>query len=427
MPVVAVATETYETVAPWVACVARSGLPANARSRPPSGCSRTTSTTSCCASGSTVTRPTRMTPLMFEHALIERARADRRHIVLPEGEDDRILQAAEQLLLRGVVDLTVLGRPRRDPRSGRGARARLPGVAFRRSGRPRRTGSGSPTVYAELRKHKGVALPLAMDTMADGSYFGTMMIHERLADGMVSGAAHTTAHTIRPAFEIIRTAPGVSLVSSAFLMCLADRVLVYADCAVVPQPRSRAASRHRDVRRRAPPRCSASSRGWRCCPTRRAGRARAATSTRPAGYRVGPRAAAGPAGGRADPVRRRRRPGRGADQAAGQPGGRAGHGVRLPRPQHRQQHVQGGAAQRRVPSPSGPCCKAWPSRSTTCLGGPPSPTSSTRWRSPRSRRRWMALRERSKRGDEARSVHRARPGPRPCAACPPSPAGTRWW
>src|SRR6476469_6878613 len=181
----------------------------------------------------TVTRPTRMTPLMFEHTLIERARADRQHIVLPEARDDRVLQAAGQLLLRRVVDLTVLGREDE-------IRARATVLGLQLPGARLVDPVTSPArerfahVYAELRAHKGVALPLAMDTMADGSYFGTMMIHQGLADGMVSGAAHPTAHTIRPAFEIIRTAPGVSLVSSAFLMCLADRVLVYADCAVVP-------------------------------------------------------------------------------------------------------------------------------------------------------------------------------------------------
>jgi phosphate acetyltransferase len=90
--------------------------------------------------------------------------------------------------------------------------------------------------YQELRRHKGVSQRLAEDLMADVSYFGTMMVHKGLADGMVSGAAHTTAHTIRPAFEFIRTVPGTSIVSSVFFMLLADRVLVYGDCAVVPNP-----------------------------------------------------------------------------------------------------------------------------------------------------------------------------------------------
>jgi phosphate acetyltransferase len=178
---------------------------------------------------------TRMTPLRFEQELIERAKADRRHIVLPEGGDDRILQAAEQLLRRGVVDLTVLG--------GEGeVRSRAAALGLDLAGVRVVDPSSSDwreefaQTYHELRKHKGMGLPLARDLMVDGAYFGTMMVHAGLADGMVSGAAHTTAHTIRPAFEVIRTAPGTSIVSSVFFMCLADRVLAYGDCAVVPDP-----------------------------------------------------------------------------------------------------------------------------------------------------------------------------------------------
>ena len=182
-----------------------------------------------------VTPSTRVTPLMFEQELIERAKADRRHIVLPEGNDDRILQAAEQLLRRGVVDLTVLGAE--DQVAGRAASLGLD-LAGLRVVNPQTSElrEGFAETYYRLRRHKGVGPPLARDLMVDGSYFGTMMVHEDLADGMVSGAAHTTAHTIRPAFEFIRTAPGVSVVSSVFFMCLADRVLVYGDCAVVPDP-----------------------------------------------------------------------------------------------------------------------------------------------------------------------------------------------
>jgi len=182
-----------------------------------------------------VTRSTRVTPLMFEHKLIERAKADRRHIVLPEGDDDRILRAADQMLRGGVVDHTVLGEE-----TAVRHRATALGLDL---GELRTVDPSSSEwrddfaqTYYELRKHKGVGLPLARDTMADGSYFGTMMVYKDLADGMVSGAAHTTAHTIRPAFEFIRTAPGVSVVSSVFFMALADRVLVYGDCAVVPNP-----------------------------------------------------------------------------------------------------------------------------------------------------------------------------------------------
>ncbi|MDT0350458.1 phosphate acetyltransferase [Pseudonocardia charpentierae] len=180
-------------------------------------------------------RPTRMTPLMFEHALIERAKADRRHIVLPEGNDDRILRAADQLLLRGVVDLTVLGVERDIRARAATLGLTLPGVRIvdPLTSPYREEFAGT---YHDLRKHKGVTAQMAFDQMGDVSYFGTMMIHKGLADGMVSGAAHTTAHTIRPAFEFIRTAPGRRVVSSVFLMCLADRVLVYGDCAVVPDP-----------------------------------------------------------------------------------------------------------------------------------------------------------------------------------------------
>lgn len=176
-----------------------------------------------------------VTPLMFEYGLVERARANRRHIVLPEGEDDRILRAAASVLARGIAELTILG----DETSIR-ARATELGVDIAAAHilsptDPAHIAQFSEE-YARLRAHKGVTLTQAADTVSDVSYFGTMMVHLGLADGMVSGAAHTTAHTIRPAFEIIKTAPGVKVVSSVFLMALADRVLVYGDCAVIPDP-----------------------------------------------------------------------------------------------------------------------------------------------------------------------------------------------
>jgi len=176
-----------------------------------------------------------VTPLMFEQRLVERARADRRHIVLPEGGDDRVLQAAEQVLLRGMAHLTVLGDP--DAVMDRAAALGLE-LADLQVVDPQRSGwrEDFAQSYYQLRRHKGVAQPVAEDLMADVAYFGTMMVHKGLADGMVSGAAHTTAHTIRPAFEFIRTVPGTSIVSSVFFMLLADRVLVYGDCAVVPNP-----------------------------------------------------------------------------------------------------------------------------------------------------------------------------------------------
>ncbi|WP_433198184.1 phosphate acetyltransferase [Nocardia sp. CA-107356] len=178
-----------------------------------------------------------VTPQMFEYQLIERARADRKTIVLPEGDDDRILRAAGRVLQRKIADLVILG----DEAAVRARAAELGvDISAARVLDPRTSGylDEFATEYTELRKHKGMTLDRARETMADISYFGTMMVHRGIADGMVSGAAHTTAHTIRPSFEIIKTVPGVATVSSVFLMCLADRVLAYGDCAVVPDPTS---------------------------------------------------------------------------------------------------------------------------------------------------------------------------------------------
>jgi phosphate acetyltransferase len=182
-----------------------------------------------------VSRTDRVTPLMFQYDLLQRARAGRRHIVLPEGGDERILRATEILMRRQVVDLTLLG----DEEEVRGRIASLGvdiGDAQIIDPAESDLRERFADIYHELRQHKGVTRDAALEVMLDVSYFGTMMVHQGIADGMVSGAAHTTQHTIRPAFEVIRTAPGVSLVSSVFLMLLADRVLVYGDCAVNPHP-----------------------------------------------------------------------------------------------------------------------------------------------------------------------------------------------
>lgn len=180
-------------------------------------------------------RATVVTPLMFEFQLIDRARASRKRIVLPEGDDDRVLRAAATVLKRGIADLVILGEPFEVR-----ARAIELGIDIQDaevlSPFDAVHVSRFAEEYARLRAHKGVTAAQAADTVTDVSYFGTMMVHTGLADGMVSGAAHTTAHTIRPAFEIIKTKPGVSVVSSVFLMALADRVLVYGDCAVIPDP-----------------------------------------------------------------------------------------------------------------------------------------------------------------------------------------------
>ena len=182
-------------------------------------------------------RPQVVTPLMFQYQLIERARTDRRHIVLPEGSDDRILRAASTVLARQIADLTVLGDD--EPVRARAAELGLDiEAAHVLSPHDPEHVERFAAEYTRLRAHKGMTVERAREIVTDVSYFGTMMVHLGLADGMVSGAAHSTAHTIRPSFEIIRTTPGTSSVSSVFFMCLEDRVLVYGDCAVIPDPTS---------------------------------------------------------------------------------------------------------------------------------------------------------------------------------------------
>jgi phosphate acetyltransferase len=179
--------------------------------------------------------PTVTTPAMFIHSLTLQARSDRKRIVLPEGDDDRILKAAGRVLKRGVADLTILG----DESQIRLRSAEL-GVDLDsvKVIDPLTTGSRYQFAdqYAELRKAKGISVERAREIMRDATYFGTMLVYNGMVDGMVSGAAHTTAHTVRPAFEIIKTAADVSTVSSIFLMCLPDRVLAYGDCAIIPNP-----------------------------------------------------------------------------------------------------------------------------------------------------------------------------------------------
>lgn len=182
-----------------------------------------------------VIRPEAVTPLMFEYELLARARENKKHIVLPEGSDDRILRAASTLLQRQVADLTLLG----DETTIR-ARATELGLDISEA---TILGTHSGVLfeefaaeYAQLRSHKGVTVERAREIVSSVSYFGTLMVQLGYADGMVSGASHTTAHTIRPAFEIIKTVPEVSVVSSVFLMCLEDRVLAYGDCAINPDP-----------------------------------------------------------------------------------------------------------------------------------------------------------------------------------------------
>ena len=176
-----------------------------------------------------------VTPIMFQAELVEHARAVRKTIVLPESDDDRILRAADAIMRRGIADIVLLG----DETTVRARAAEL-GLNISAA---RVVSTSDPALsekyaaeFARLRAKKGVTLEQARERIQDVSYFGTMMVHMGDADGMVSGAAHTTAHTIVPSFQIIKTRPGTSIVSSVFLMLLEDRVLVYGDCAVNPDP-----------------------------------------------------------------------------------------------------------------------------------------------------------------------------------------------
>ncbi len=175
------------------------------------------------------------TPTMFEHQLMQMARAQRRRIVLPEATDDRILKAADIVLTRGVADLILLGDAGRISSRASALGLNLSAAEVVSPNDPQLIERFAQE-YAKLRAHKGVTVEQAREKLQDLSYFGTMMVHLGMADGMVSGAVNTTANTIRPSLEFIKTRPGVSVVSGSFLMCMSDRVLVYADCAVNPDP-----------------------------------------------------------------------------------------------------------------------------------------------------------------------------------------------
>ncbi|MFG2989844.1 phosphate acetyltransferase [Streptomyces sp. NPDC048257] len=200
-----------------------------------------------------VARSERVTPMMFEHELLERARSDRRRVVLPEGAEERVLRAADVVLRRGVCDLTLLGEEQAILKKAGDLGIDISGAQLiDPATSPLREGFSE--YYAQVRAHKGMTVELANDVVTDVNYFGTLMVQRGLADGMVSGSVHSTAATIRPAFEIIKTdtaarsasdrvvagdgraKPEASIVSSVFFMCLADRVLVYGDCAVNPDP-----------------------------------------------------------------------------------------------------------------------------------------------------------------------------------------------
>jgi phosphate acetyltransferase len=175
-----------------------------------------------------------VTPKMFEYELLQRAKKEKKRIVLPEGEEERILQAADILLQRDVAEITLLGNEEiiRDKIDRLGLRMdRIRIIEPEKSDLFDRY----VKIFYDLRKHKGITEDNARDTVCDVGYFGVMMVYMGDADGMVSGAVHSTAETVRPALQIIKTKPGFSIVSSIFFMCL-DEILVYGDCAVNPNP-----------------------------------------------------------------------------------------------------------------------------------------------------------------------------------------------
>jgi len=178
-----------------------------------------------------------ITPKMFLYNLIKKAKNQRKKIVLPEGEDDRIIIATSRLIAMDIVDLVLLGN-----RKNIEAKIGILGIVLDLNKIEIINPINSvlhndyANTYYELRKHKGMMLEIASDLMLDVSYFGTMMVYKEYADGMVSGAANTTQHTIRPALQFIKTKPGINIVSSVFFMCLENRVSVFGDCAINPNP-----------------------------------------------------------------------------------------------------------------------------------------------------------------------------------------------
>lgn len=177
-----------------------------------------------------------VTPHMFQYNLVAKAKSNKKHIVLPEGTDTRILLAAISLIDQNVVDVTLLGKREE-------ILAKAAEVGIKLNGNIKIINPVESEhyedywrTYHKLRKHKNIPEEMAQDALADVSYFGTMMVYKGHADGMVSGAAHTTAHTIIPALQFVKTRPGVSTVSSCFFMCLDDHVSVMGDCAVNVSP-----------------------------------------------------------------------------------------------------------------------------------------------------------------------------------------------
>ncbi len=178
-----------------------------------------------------------MTPAMFEYLIFDQARSYKKRIVLPESCDERILQAAEIITRQNIAEVILLGNPEEIRHYANMVGVDLENIILQDIYDTKLRDSFAQALFS-LRKEKGMTLKIAYDTVEHINYFATMMVYMGLADGMVSGATHTTRETIRPAFQIIGTEQNVRMVSSLFFMCLDSEVLVYADCAVVPDPSS---------------------------------------------------------------------------------------------------------------------------------------------------------------------------------------------
>ncbi len=327
-----------------------------------------------------------VTPKMFEFGLIQRAQSPRQRIVLPEGEEDRILYAAEQVLLRGIANIILLGNEQKIRVKISHLGLNLPNVEIIQPVQSPHFRDFIQT-YHELRKDKGMTPDMAETMMADSSYFGTMMVYKGLADGMVSGSINTTAHTVRPALQFIRTKPGFSIVSSVFLMCLKDRVLVYGDCAINPNPTAQQLAEIAVTSAQTAKTFGVEPRVAMLSYSTGILGGRGGCRTRPRGHRDRAQAGARPAHRRPHPVRCRHRCRRRPHQDAQLGGRRTCHRLHLPRPQHRQQHLQGRPALRRRRCHRSRSSRACANPSTTSPAAAPSPTSSTPWPSPPSRPR----------------------------------------
>ncbi|MDJ0757329.1 MAG: phosphate acetyltransferase [Ardenticatenaceae bacterium] len=179
-------------------------------------------------------REPRLSPPAFRYKIAELARSAHKRIILPEGDEPRTIQAAAICHERNIAQCMLMANPQRVEEVARANGVELPKDLIILDPEPLR--NQYVDLLVELRHHKGMARPMAIDQVRDNVMLGTLMLYKGEVDGLVSGAVHTTANTIRPALQLIKTRPGAKLVSSVFFMCLPEQVLVYGDCAINPDP-----------------------------------------------------------------------------------------------------------------------------------------------------------------------------------------------